>query len=200
MVARGIGKFKKERPLDRYSRARCFFSERVEIWHQPVALFDKSSADRFRLRAANPWFMVASPLLGVIPIDGLERSNLKPFCEQVLLGCSGDSTDVRSAQCKATQPEIFEHRCCQAKMIPRGTVVAGPGRSITLSTGVAGARQYKRPQVRIEALQPIASCSRVFHPVHVVNLRMTRRTLHKSRFVDAVHYVFGHRLRRSVEH
>jgi hypothetical protein len=167
--------------------------------HQPVALFDKSSADRFGLCAADPRFMVASPFLGVIPVDGLERSNFKPFCEQVLLRSSCESADVRSSQRKATQPKIFEHRRCQAKMIPRGTVVAGPGRGITLSTGVAGARQYKRPQVRIEPLQPIESCSRVFHPVHVVNLRMTRRTLHKSRFVDAVHHVFGHRLRRSVE-
>src|ERR1700692_615450 len=29
MVACGVGKFKKERPLDRHSRARCFFCERV---------------------------------------------------------------------------------------------------------------------------------------------------------------------------
>src|SRR6202158_3021198 len=179
MVACSIGKFKKERPLDWDPRARCLFRKRVEIRHQTVALFDKSPADRLSLSTADPWFMVASPFLGVIPVDGLERSNLKPFCQQVLLRCSGKSTNVRSAQCEATQPEIFEHRCCQAKMIPRGTVVAGPGRGIALSTGVAGARQYKRPQVRIEPLQPIESCSRVFHPVHVVNLRMTRRTLHK---------------------
>src|SRR6202158_2922194 len=199
MVACSIGIFKKERPLDGDPRARCLFRKRVEIRHQTVALFDKSPADRLRLSTADPWFMVAGPFLGVIPVDGLERSNLKPFCEQVLLRCSCESADVRSTQRKTTQAEIFEHRCCQAKMIPCGTVVTGPGCRITLSTGVAGARQHEWPQVRIELLQPIEGSSRVFHPVQVVNLRMSRCTLYESWFFDAVHHVFGHRLRRSVE-
>src|SRR3981081_2748859 len=84
-------------------------------------------------------------------------------------------------------------------MIPSGTVVAGPGRGIALSTGGACARQHDWPHARIELLQSIEGSSRVFHPVPVVNLRVTRCTLHKSWFFDAVHYVFGHRLRRSVD-
>src|SRR5260370_34846881 len=122
MVARSVGKFKKERTLDRHSRARCFFCERVEIEHQPVALFDKSFADRFGLRATDPRFMVASPFLGMIPVDGLERGNLKPFGEQGLLRCSCASANVRSSERKATQSKIFEHRRCQPTMTRRGHV------------------------------------------------------------------------------
>src|SRR5580692_242619 len=72
IIGCGVRKFKKQRPLNRQTGARSFFRKRVQIGHQPVALFDKTPADSLRLGTTDPGFLVAGPLLSVIPVDGLE--------------------------------------------------------------------------------------------------------------------------------
>src|SRR5580704_17346154 len=101
IIGCGVRKFKKQRPLNRQTGARSLFCKRVQIRHQPIALFDKTSADSLRLSAAN----------------------------------------LGSAQRETAQPQILQHRRCQAKMIPRAAVVARPGCSIPLAAGVGSASE-----------------------------------------------------------
>src|ERR1700733_1170488 len=118
MVARSVGKLKKERPLDRHPCTRCLVCKSIEIRHQAISLFDKPPADRFGGWTTNPRLLVAGSLLRVVPIDGLERGNLDPLCEQVLLRGSGISAHIGATQGKAAEAQVFKHRGCKAKVVP----------------------------------------------------------------------------------
>src|SRR5579859_5104184 len=97
-----IGILQKHRTHQRQSRARGFLYAGVDIRQQAIALFDVAFADRFLCGAVYPRFLIRASLFGVVAIDRIERSQLKPLSQQVGLRTALISADVGSHNGKPT--------------------------------------------------------------------------------------------------
>src|SRR5713101_5185562 len=85
-------------------------------------------------------------------------------------------------------------------MIPGTAVIPGPGRSVTLSSGVAGTSQNKWTLVGKNLQQTFVGRARVLHAVDIVDLAVASGPFLKTNFVDPVFDVVRHGSIRTVEY
>jgi hypothetical protein len=77
-------------------------------------------------------------------------------------------------------------------VVPGAGVVAGPGDSITLTSGKARACHDKGTHVGLESQQTVIGPAAVLHAEDVVDFKMIGDARGESRLFDAVLHIIGH--------
>src|SRR6187402_195437 len=147
----------------------------------------------------HPYFVRTCPFGGVVTIDRLKRCYFDPLRQQVRRRRSGESADIGSRHGEAAETQVHDLGNSHAEVVPRGTVIARPGCSIALATGVARACQHEGTLIGSQREKALVGTAGVLHAVDVVDLRVGRSPLRKSRLVNTVLYVVRHGLARNTK-
>jgi hypothetical protein len=74
----GLGIFEEYGADNGQTSTRGLFGKRVEVRHEPIALLDKTAANRLMNKPSNPGLLVAGAEFRVIAIYGLKGGDLHP--------------------------------------------------------------------------------------------------------------------------
>ena len=174
-------------------------ARRVNVRQQAVASFDVAAANRFVLRAVDPDFLHQRALGGVVAEERIESSDLNPAGEQVGWRRAVESADVGAHERNSAEAEIEQLLRGQAKMVPGGGIVSGPGEAVALSAGEGRAGKDEGTLVGAQLEQAVVGGAGILQSDDVVNLGVSRGAGGETGLLDAMNIVERHGLARSVK-
>ncbi len=86
--------FEKHGSHKRQACACRFLDSSIQIRHQLIAQLDVFTANRFVFRAVHPRFLVRGAFCGVVTVNRIQRSDLKPARQQISRRGASKAADV----------------------------------------------------------------------------------------------------------